>query len=906
MNKKKITRIALTFAMLLGITIVWAAASDGYTNAAATIKTVQDAYDKAQNNVAILHYGTFKTTKRKANDTEITYKSVDTEELVFTSLNKYLNKRAEVIKVVNDSLAKAEEQYQAWLKYNALSEDKKKETTKVKEVAEPSLTDILAKLGKEGRVDAIQLDSTNINTVELFSAIATDLNEKFTKDNVIAFFNAWYEVSDLNTQKPHASTNSGVAKLESTLKACQDAIGYVKGEKWFKSLTDVDIDAQAEALDTLKSDIKDALESADLDALKGLKTTGTQIGKDIKTIRTKVEDAANAELIKIYNDVLALYNSQWAQISGKYEGTGKLDEKQKEYIEQYLSVINTQKEAIDKAKETPSSCADYAKIKAALEDVENKLKDSFDGDLDKMEQAVIDANNALYDNWVKGVDADGKAVDGSYGDAYDYYIQAAKKMDAYKAIAKKYTPYDDEDTTTVKGALADIKNAESDLYGCYQTLEKNRLDVYDQLLKANKEKTERTTSYLADYIKKYTDQGQTIKEAINQCVADAMEAVRGICVELVKKEALEVMTPKVWEAYMGYKNNQPDEEGVSHYNTIVYDGVTSDLMNIKISATKECKTPDSKIANPISDIAISNIVRYDRRNKKYVFTEYTMLYDATKADNNVINADNYQSIIDEINKNVQDSLTKYTTLWNERQDSIDAENAAIDAVEDLLKTVRAYWTEAYGKNEENATNQAALVELRDGIDALEAKYETAQKTNAKVDAKTPWKMHAVRDIKDELLKGLKEYYNKIYPYADPTAAAQTASLKTKAEEAIAALEKSIVEATGALSNVSDENKAALEAAIATARQALADAKEDVANGATKLGAEANDDYQTAATTATNAKTTLDEAVKNLTTPDTIEGDLNGDGVVDGEDAAIAIENRSQADLLKVYKAILKK
>jgi len=175
-----------------------------------------------------------------------------------------------------------------------------------------------------------------------------------------------------------------------------------------------------------------------------------------------------------------------------------------------------------------------------------------------------------------------------------------------------------------------------------------------------------------------------------------------------------------------------------------------------------------------------------------------------------------------------------------------------------------------------------------------------------VDAKTPWKMHAVRDIKDELLKGLKEYYNKIYPYADPTAATKTASLKATAEEAIAALEKSIVEATGALSNVSDENKAALETAIATARQALADAKEDVANGATKLGDEANDDYQTATKTATTAKTTLDEAVKNLTTPDTVEGDLNGDGLVDSKDIDIAIENASQTDLLKIYKAILNK
>lgn len=926
--------------MLLGITIAWAAEavkhSEFYSGAKGTVDEALTAYNTAHNTVGLLRTGSFTTYDSKNASHKVSYKDVDNDGVVFAGLNKYLDKRSEVIKIVSDSLEIADKEYLAWVKGG-------KKGTK----EEPTLANILKKLGDEKRgADALKLGDTYINTVEAFTSIKTDLETKFTEDKVIEFFNAWYEVSNLNDKKPHSATNSGISKLQTSLNDCKTAINAVRNESWFKP--EIDTENEGKNFDGLKENITKALEDADIDELRDLANKGNSIGNNILNTRDKVETAAHDALVDLYEKTLSYYNECYNKISSKYGQSldeAALSKLQKEYADLYLTVLTKQNGEIDKAnKPNPkTSCANYADIKKALEKVKEDLTKRIKTDVDDLERGVIEANNTIFNNWKAGLDENGKKDNDTYGAIRKSFITSSAKMDNYKSLVELYKPYEGKrgEGANMKcdDAMKTIRLAQSSLYKSYERLDSILNVVQKQLDAVNLDPTKYTTKYLSNYIESYGPAIQSIQSEIDKDVKEAMEAVRTIAVELVKIKALEVQTPNVWEVDQAYANELNNDEKVSatyeittsslntaaNFNSYVTKAIADSLRKIKISATEECnRNADKTISNISIDLIkckdkteTYGTVKYESywstKGVSHLYDDgvYNMTYDdATLSKfNPVINADNCLAIIDEINKHVEDSLNIVKTLWDERLEKIRTEKAAIDSVSDLYILVSAYWDEAYHRYEGDNSTQTTLYNLRSGIDDIKAKFDEAIEKDKKAneDGKTPWKMGEVNTIMNVLVDSLKENYNKFYPYHEPEAAKATADAKKAAEDAIAALVATITEANTALMNATNaEDSTTLQNAIDAANKALNQANKSLAEGEEAMGSAADSSYNTAKTTADTAKAALEKAIEETKETPKVEGDLNGDGEVDGEDAAIAIENRSQADLLKVYKAILKK
>lgn len=869
MAKKKLTRIMLTLAMLMGISLVWAATepSDGYTEAKGHVDQVQAAYDKAQNTVASVRLAKLQSGK--------TWAEIDVQNVVFNGLNKYLNKRAEVLKAVKDELATREAQYQKYLgekkAWDELTDEQRAGKTEPEAVAEPDLADILAELD-------LSIDGFRYNSLPAFRSIANDLQHRFTTANVEAFYEAWYAVyvADNNTQPyNHTADNAGVNKLDKALADTKAAIDKVKNEDWYAAAATQfgDIDEAAEQLDELKKVIDVALETADINIITALASQGQSLGDEINAIRQAVETAANDALVKLYEDVLAEYNTAYSRISSKYEGTGKLEEKQKEFVDNYYQPIVAQKANIDKYKDNLTSCDNYAATVEALNKIKAEIQAMIEKEIDELEQEVINTNNRLYENWVAGLSANGEKEPGSYGDVYKKYVEAAQKLNKYKKIAA-----DDAD------ALAKIKEAEAKLYDIYSALEKNREDVKAKRDAANLDPSERTTTYLSDCIKDYTDKGKEMNNRIDQYIKEAMEAVHEICVKAVKATLVE-QTISAAQAYALFDGE---------YYADVKTNAQAEIAAIVISATKHCTTPEADKANPIADIDITDATLIDATNPALGYEVADGAYSMTHEE--VITADNYLDIIAEIQANVQSQLSAINATWTARQAEIYAERKAQTEIEDMIQTVRAYWMLAYGQS--NAEQQAQLGTLRQAIDDVEAQYNEALEKNA--DEENEWDKHAMRDIKDEVLASLTASYNAIYPYADPEAYAATVAAREAAEAAIAALQESIDEAETVLAGLKSQTaKDALGAAIEAAKAQKANAEADMANASSKQGSEADALYANAKATADDAKATLDDAIKAA---QPLDGDINGDGTVDANDLQQAIDelNQQAALTIKAY------
>lgn len=860
MNKKKVTRIVLTFAMLLGISIAWAAEevgpSEWYRNARKHLSQVEAAYDNAQNVVAVLH-----------SSTKPNYKGVDSAEPVWTGLNKYLDRRAEVVKIIQDSLDIAETKYQAWLAYDALSDEEKAKTEAVEKVTVPTVT--LVTKNYDGG-NGLWLDGVRVDN-DYLDVIKADLAEKFTEENVKAFFDAWYYVDGTTTtEEPSYKTNtSGLDKIENSLTDLNDAIAAVEGEDWYKvyaldnNLAD-DVETLTEALDDLEDEVTSYLENADLVSLQALSANGSDIADSIEALRENLEKEANANLLKALEETKGHYNDAYRTISNKYEGTGELETQQKAFIDNYLSKITEQETAIETAENKGTSCANYAAIVKALKEITDSINGSIEDVLDELEKKVVEANNNLYDNWVAGYDAEGDTLIGSYGNTYAKFIEAATKMNEYKDIANQ------AEGTTKADALNDLKQAEADLYAQYDSLEANKAVVKEELDSANVDPTERTTTYLSTVIDNYTQKGLEINDAIDECIETACEAVRVIAVDLVKTNALEPMAKKVFLAI--------EEFGEDEFADVA-DSAIYYLQSIKVSATKY-KADEDGNAQEISDIVYSTW--YYNRYGKLILGGYNMLYDEEKSDDNVITADNYQDIIDEITTNVSDSISKYVSLWTSRQETITAEREAIEAVKDAITEVRSYWTKQYAANEGDDEVQDSLVAVRDLIDALEEQYNDSVAADDEIE--TLWEKHAVSDVEEELLAGLKEAYNKIYNVSDDNAEA-TEEAKNAAEEAVENLENAIASAEEALADLTnEEDSAAVLAAISKALNALEQAQESIADGESAMGSDADSYYEAAEETAEDAIAALEAAIEAVNGD--VPGDLTGgeegepDGVVD--------------------------
>jgi len=894
MNKKKVTRIALAFAMLLGISIAWAAEAEQHSNSYGVCKTffgaANDALSAAQNNVAQLHL----------NLTGTTYKAGDPSEDVWTGLNKYLDRRAEILKLIQDSVEAREAAWQA-----------ADSTTRVKMDNRAWVREILDK------GDTIWLDGKQVTRDEFETLINEDLAAKFTTGNIDLLYGAWYYIDGHSKSKDYNKTtetytytkaNAGFAALEDALDELEKAMEAVEGEKWYaadKATYDATMTAQTKNIERLDSAATQALNYACLACLRSLgqdttATCGTgckgtcfcekaaegataivngpAIAAALKaatdSLNAKAQDQLEAKLAETWD----LYNSTYRALASKYEQTGKLEEKQKDFSEQFYIDIADVEKKIDTA-----TAGDYSDIIKALDGIQSDINTWAVKNIGELEAAIIEANNNLYNLWVAGLDADSVALEGSYGDTRSKYIDAAKKMAAYKGIAEQ------ADAESKADAEDKLKAAEAALYAQYDSLEANKEAVKAAKDSANVDPEEYTTTYLANVIDDYTAKGLDINAAIEECIADAMNAVRKICVELVKTKALVPCAVKVYEAYHVFDADEYAD---------VKDQAQKEIEDsIEISLTVECNSPKVGQANPISNIAYTHVKavgRYYNGEGYKCQSKETGLYYIVggegqsfkmefddgdeKSDRNVINGDNYQKIIIEINTNVTDSVDKCVLKWKDRQSAITAEKEAKENIETLIKEVRSYWTRMYAANEGNKAVQDSLETLRDGIDALEEQYNdsVAADDNSKTEV---WEKHAILDVKEDLAEGLTEYYQKIYTLTDGAA-------KDAAEDAVKDLMATIDSAYATVA-VTEEKAEELAEAIYDAENAVEAANAAIEKADGTVGDTKNDAYGNAQTVAETAKKELEEAIADATKLE--KGDANGDGKVSDLDYVALVD-----------------
>lgn len=846
--KKKLTKLVVAGILLMGTSLAWAAA------------TAEDPHS-ANYNEMMKNIEAFEAQWNEASNAiakfviDDKYNAVDKEKVVWSNLTKYLNEKAEIKKTAVNAIEKAEAEWQADQKLG----DKKKG------VKEPALT-------LDDEVEAM----LNDKILSGFDGKADGIWE------------AW-KACEINN-------------LDVAINIAGKTCDAVKNEEWFKNVSPNKIDGVRKSAEKAKENIATAIAGMELDVLQGAcKTEALNVQGNAKAITEAVNNAADKELNDVYTKVLGYYNAIYTKMSEKYEGTDILREKQEFFVNNYLKKLTAASEIIkanknaeilnvdattkdDEVEKTFSktSSAIYGTtigdINGVKTDIEGKEKELFT----ELEQAIVAKNNALYEEWANGTE-----IKGSYGEVYANYLEAARKMDKYKTVVndafteKIITAKEKEET------LSKIETAESELYAPYTAIQKQNADVLAALEKANSSVDERTTQYLSDLIEKYNKEGLNLDKQIEEAVEDAKAAVKDIAIEFVLEKAIRVNAQKVYTAY-----NEIEDK----YNAKIVRNVRDAIDGINLAWYNK---------KNISDIKRSD-VNYDKITKEWSYNGA----DIITVD--VVDADNYEEVIKEITTTFNKELETVTALWTKRSDIINAEEKADKDIKAEITKVRAYWTEAYAKISGDATKVKELEALRADIDKLEKAYEDAVDENnkqitenGKKRDKFEWEKTAIQNIKDATLAGLTKSYNAIYPYAEPEAAQKTADAKKDAEDAVKALQESITKAKAALTTASEDKKADLQNAIATAEKALTDAQGQILVAATLQGSQADEKLNGAKTTADKAKTALDAAIENASV---IEGDYNGDGVVDmaDVDAVMAdadgttVTNEQVLQIVKAY------
>lgn len=846
--KKKLTKLVVAGILLMGTSLAWAAA------------TAEDPHS-ANYNEMMKNIEAFEAQWNEASNAiakfviDDKYNAVDKEKVVWSNLTKYLNEKAEIKKTAVNAIEKAEAEWQADQKLG----DKKKG------VKEPALT-------LDDEVEAM----LNDKILSGFDGKADGIWE------------AW-KACEINN-------------LDVAINIAGKTCDAVKNEEWFKNVSPNKIDGVRKSAEKAKENIATAIAGMELDVLQGAcKTEALNVQGNAKAITEAVNNAADKELNDVYTKVLGYYNAIYTKMSEKYEGTDILREKQEFFVNNYLKKLTAASEIIkanknaeilnvdattkdDEVEKTFSktSSAIYGTtigdINGVKTDIEGKEKELFT----ELEQAIVAKNNALYEEWANGTE-----IKGSYGEVYANYLEAARKMDKYKTVVndafteKIITAKEKEET------LSKIETAESELYASYTAIQKQNADVLAALEKANSSVDERTTQYLSDLIEKYNKEGLNLDKQIEEAVEDAKAAVKDIAIEFVLEKAIRVNAQKVYTAY-----NEIEDK----YNAKIVRNVRDAIDGINLAWYNK---------KNISDIKRSD-VNYDKITKEWSYNGA----DIITVD--VVDADNYEEVIKEITTTFNKELETVTALWTKRSDIINAEEKADKDIKAEITKVRAYWTEAYAKISGDATKVKELEALRADIDKLEKAYEDAVDENnkqitenGKKRDKFEWEKTAIQNIKDATLAGLTKSYNAIYPYAEPEAAQKTADAKKDAEDAVKALQESITKAKAALTTASEDKKADLQNAIATAEKALTDAQGQILVAATLQGSQADEKLNGAKTTADKAKTALDAAIENASV---IEGDYNGDGVVDmaDVDAVMAdadgttVTNEQVLQIVKAY------
>lgn len=832
---KRITKFVTAGALLLLATsLAWAATtaqekhSTSYNKMMANINEVQAQWDKAQLAVAALYTG--KDGKYKE----------DKNLVVFYNLTKYLNGKAEILKAAKDSINKYEELWQADQKLG----DKKKNVPEPDESLDDEVENLLP---------SVIADAVNTTTVD-------------------EYFNAW-KACEIN-------------KLDVAISTAKTACNNVKNEKWFNTVNPRDIAAVEKVVTGVKADIDTAIMKCDLATLQNsCKTMALGAKDDAKAITTAVNAKAQSELNGKYDEVQGSYNTAYATMSEKYEATGELDKYQTDFIKNYLTPLLNHKAAIDEAAKqddgtatkldnTKTSSSIYTKTYKDLSDLKSNIDNALKENLSALENAIVEMNNKYYEEWTTT-----STVEGSYAEVYKRYIDAAVTMNKYKNIVTGAETDNIITNTQATTILNDIKVAESDLYEPYTAIEQQKKDVLKVKEEANLNPSDRTTKYLSDLINEYIEKGKLLDVEIDNAVEKAKNAVNETAIKVVEEKAIKVEAMSVYDAYNAVgkynnsfaKDNNPEQKSIAKL-------AQADIDTITIALYK--------------DVKISAVVRNDVSVDPYYNGNYlyNKKYNINNADitvnEDVVNADNYEAVINDVKTNCETSINKLNELWKKRSDIATDEEKAIKEIENTLLKVRAYWTQAYATNEGNSTIQKTLVALRDDIDKLETSYDNAVKENDKTVNNTTrkkyaWERTAVQKIKDNIINGLTKSYNDIYPYAEPDKALITDELKTAAEEAVKELDKSITKAKEALTTIKREDKKVmLQNAIDNAEKEKVKAQTDITNAANKFGNDGDNSLREAKTTADKAKTTLENAIKDATV---VEGDYNEDGVLDIND-----------------------
>jgi len=848
--KKKLTKLVVAGILLMGTSLAWAAVtaqdphSANYNEMMKNIEAFEAQWNEASNAIA----------KFVIDDK---YNAVDKEKVVWSNLTKYLNEKAEIKKTAVNAIEKAEAEWQADQKLG----DKKKG------VAEPALT-----------LDDEVVAMLNDNILSGFDGKADGIWE------------AW-KACEINN-------------LDVAINIAGKTCDAVKNEEWFKNVSPNKIDGVRKSAEKAKENIATAIAGMELDVLQGAcKTEALNVQDNAKAITEAVNNAADKELNDVYTKVLGYYNAIYTKMSEKYEGTDILREKQEEFVNNYLKKLTAASEIIkanknaeildvdattedDEVEKTFSktSSAIYGKTIKDITDVQALIEGNKEELFTELEQAIVAKNNALYEKWANGTE-----IKGSYGEVYANYLEAVRKMNKYKtvvndAFTEKIITGTEKDKT-----LSKIETAESALYAPYTAIQKQKTDVLAALEKANSSVDDRTTQYLSDLIEEYNKVGrEELNVQIEEAVEDAKAAVKDIAIEFVLEKAIRVNAQKVYTAY-----NEIEDK----YNAKIVKNVQDAIDGINLAWYNK---------KNISDIKRSD-VSYDEKTEEW---SYNGKDEITAKD--VVDADNYEEVIKEITTTFNKELETVTALWTKRSDIINAEEKADKDIKAEITRVRAYWTEAYGKISDDATKVKELEALRADIDKLEKAYKDAVDENnkqitenGKKRDKFEWEKTAIQNIKDATLAGLTKSYNAIYPYAEPEAAQKTADAKKAAEDAVKALQESITKAKAALTTASEDKKADLQNAIATAEKALTDAQGQILVAATLQGSQADEKLNGAKTTADKAKTALDAAIENASV---IEGDYNGDGVVDmaDVDAVMAdadgttVTNEQVLQIVKAY------